>query len=186
MDNGAVVKLLQVFLRGENIWVRIHGARGQMENLRHGERGALRVRREQYHEKHTGPEEEVYVPDFPEHAELARQAGHGGGDFFMNYHFATAVRTGKPPYLDVYRGVAMSSVGILAYKSALQDSNTFEVPDFGNKRARAKYAKDDWSPDPTTHKKGDPWPSILGKRAVDERALRYAKKIWKAQGYEGE
>ena len=34
MDNGAVVKLLQVYLRGEGIWVRIHGSRGQMENLR--------------------------------------------------------------------------------------------------------------------------------------------------------
>ena len=39
MDNGAVVKLLQVYLRGESIWVRIHGSRGQMENLRQGDAG---------------------------------------------------------------------------------------------------------------------------------------------------
>ncbi len=146
----------------------------------------LRVRREQYHEKRTEPDEVIYNPDFPEHGDMARQAGHGGGDFFMNYHFAQAIRTGTPPYLDVYRGVAMSTVGILAYKSALADSNTFEVPDFREKAIRAKYAKDNWSPDPTKHKKGDPWPSILGKREPDPKAVRYAKKTWKRQGYEGE
>src|SRR5947209_5187008 len=35
MDNGAVVKLLQYNLRGEGNWVRIHGNRGLMENVRH-------------------------------------------------------------------------------------------------------------------------------------------------------
>ena len=37
---------------------------------------------------------------------------------------------GTPPFLDVYRGVAMSSVGILAWKSALEDGRPFDVPDF--------------------------------------------------------
>ena len=104
----------------------------------------------------------------------------------MNYHFARAIRTGTPPYLDVYRGVAMSAVGILAYKSALADSKTFVVPDFRDPAIRGKYARDHWSPDPTTHKKSDPWPSILGPREVDPKALRGARKIWKAQGYTGE
>ncbi len=184
MDNGAVAKLLQVYLRGESIWVRIHGATGQMENLRTGDRSMVRLRREQFHEKRTEPEEIIYKPDFPEHADLARQAGHGGGDFFMNYHFAQAIRTGKQPYLDVYRGVAMSCVGILAYRSALNDSNTVEVPDFRERAIRAKYAKDNWSPDPTKHKKGDPWPSVEGLREIDPKGLRYAKKIWRAKGWE--
>ena len=62
--------------------------------------------------------------------DLARKSGHGGGDFWTTFHFAEAIRTGKPPFLDVYRGVAMSSVGILAWKSALQDGQPFDVPDF--------------------------------------------------------
>ena len=49
MNDGSVCKLLQVSLRGEGIWVRVHGWRGQMENLRHGDALMLRVRREQYH-----------------------------------------------------------------------------------------------------------------------------------------
>ena len=33
----------------------------------------VRLRREQYHEKRTGPQEMIYRPDFPEHGDLARQ-----------------------------------------------------------------------------------------------------------------
>ena len=83
MDNGALVKLLQVYLRGEGVWVRIHGSRGQIENMRHGDRDIVRLTREQYHEEPTKPEEQIYKSEFPHHAEAAGKAGHGGGDFFM-------------------------------------------------------------------------------------------------------
>jgi predicted dehydrogenase len=183
MDNGAVVKLLQVYLRGHSIWVRIHGSRGQMENLRHGNTNMVRLRREQYHERRVDPEEQIYLPDFPEHHERATKAGHGGGDFFMNYHFAEAIRTQTQPFLDVYRGVTMSIVGPLAYRSALDDSNTVEIPDFRKTSERKRYANDHWSPDPKRRKKGDPWPSILGDIRPSDEALEYAKRIWKEKGY---
>lgn len=182
MDNGAVVKLLQVYLRGHGVWVRIHGSRGQMENLRHGDRNMVRLRREQYHEPRTDPEETIYLPDFPEHHERAKKAGHGGGDFFMNFHFAEAIRKGEPPFLDVYRGVAMSIVGPLAYRSALNDSNTVEVPDFRKPSVRKQYADDHWSPDPARRKDGDPWPSVLGDVKPSDEALAHAQKIWAQQG----
>ena len=104
----------------------------------------------------------------------------------MNYHFANAIRTGKQPYLDVYRGVAMSIVGIQAYRSALDDSNTLEIPDFRIKSNRAKYKNDTWTPDPARRGKNGPWPSILGKVTPSEKALAYAKKIWRQNGYTGE
>jgi predicted dehydrogenase len=186
MDNGAVVKLLQVHLRGESIWVRIHGSRGQMENLRGGNTHMVRLRREQYHEKQTTPLEQVYQPELPaKHAEAMR-AGHGGGDYFMNYHFAHAIRTGKQPYLNVYRGVAMAAVAILAYRSALQDSAPMEVPDLRKKAERRKFAQDDWAPnpDPAKRRKGDPGPSILGEIKPSARGLAYARRIWRSIGYE--
>ena len=186
MDNGAVVKLLQVGLRGHGVWVRIHGSRGQMENLRHGNTNMVRLRREQYHEKRTDPVEQIYLPDFPEDHEQAMQAGHGGGDYFMNYHFAEAIRKNEPPYLDVYRGVAMSIVGLLAYRSALNGSGTVEVPDFRKKSVRDQYAQDDWNPDPARHKEGYPWPSVLGNIKPTKKALDYARNIWREIGYEGE
>jgi predicted dehydrogenase len=185
MDNGAVVKLLQWGLRGESIWVRIHGSRGQMENLREGNTNMLRVRREQYHERRTTPVEQIYLPDFPEHHAEAMRSGHGGGDFFMNYHFAEAIRRNEPPYLDVYRGVAMSIVGPLAYRSALAGSATLEVPDFRKEAARRKYAKDDWSPDPAQRRAGQPWPSVRGDVRPSREGVAYARRIWRRSGYGG-
>lgn len=186
MDSGAVVKLLQVGLRGHHYGVRIHGSRGLMENLRVGDIRMVRLVREQYHEKLKDPVEQIYLPNFPEHHDLAMKAGHGGGDFFMNYHFAQAIRTGKPPYLDVYRGVAMSIIGPLAYRSALNDSNTIDIPNLRDKKVRRKFANDHWAPDPTCRKKGDPHPSIAGKITPTKQQLAYAKKIWKQNGYNGD
>jgi len=184
MDNGAVTKLLQVGLRGEGIWVRIHGSRGQMENLRHGDRNLVRVRREQYHEEPSGPVEEMYLPQFPEHHELAAATGHGGGDFFVSYHFAQAIHAGQQPFLDVYRAVAMSAVGIQAYRSALADGNTMAVPDFRQAEVRRQYAQDDWSPDPAQHRPGQPWPSIRGDLPPSAQGLEYARRIWREGGHE--
>ena len=185
MDDGAVVKLLQTYLRGHGKWVRIHGSRGQMENLRYGDRNNVRLVREQYHERRVDPEEQIYKPDFPHHASEATKAGHGGGDFFVLYHFADAIRKNEPPFLDVYRGVAMSIVGPLAYRSALNDSETIDVPDLRKESNRCEYATDDWSPDPARRKAGQPWPSIEGRIETSDKALRYAQNNWKEIGYEG-
>lgn len=183
MDNGAVVRLVQVYLRGHGVWVRLHGSRGAMENLRWGDRSMLRVRREQYHEERQHPEEVIYRPDFPDFHEQAMRAGHGGGDFFMNYHFAEAIRRKEPPFLDVYRGVTMSIIGPLAYRSALSDSNTIDVPDFRREEDREAYEDDDWRPDP---REGDPWPSIEGRKEPTEEQIAFSRQVWRERGYEGE
>ncbi|MGC9317224.1 MAG: Gfo/Idh/MocA family protein [Armatimonadota bacterium] len=183
MDNGAVVRLVQVYLRGHGVWVRVHGSRGAMENLRWGDRSMLRVRREQYHEERRHPEEVIYRPDFPEFHEEAMRAGHGGGDFFMNYHFAEAIRRNEPPFLDVYRGVTMSIIGPLAYRSALSDSNTIDVPDFRREEDRVVYEGDDWRPDP---REGDPWPSIEGRKEPTEEQVAFCREVWRQRGYVGE
>lgn len=182
MDNDATVKLLQWGLRGHGVWVRVHGSRGQMENLRHGNRDMVRLRREQWHEDRVDPEEQIYLPDFPEHHEQAMRSGHGGGDFFMNYHFANAIRTNTQPYLDVYRGVAMSAVGILAYRSALDDSATYDIPDFRNPADRKAYASDNWRPDPSSQSPDTAPCSIQGRRKPAEQGVAYAEKVWKDMG----
>jgi predicted dehydrogenase len=186
MDNGAVVKLLQVSLRGEGIWVRIHGNKGAMENLRHGDRQMVYVRRHRFDIPEGEEPEQTYRPEFPKEHARALEAGHGGGDYFVIYHFAEAIRRGEQPYLNVYRGVAMSIVGILAYRSALQDSNTVDVPDFRNTEVRGDYAKDDWNPDPAQRKEGHPWPSVLGDIQPPEEGVAYARKVWRDTGYTGE
>lgn len=186
MDNGAVLKSLHGGLRGHGNYVRIHGNKGVMENSRHGDKNQLRVWREPWEKRKGEPVETVYRPDFPEHHKEATQAGHGGGDFFTSYHFAQAIRTGEQPYLDVYRGIDMSIVGILAWQSALADAVPVDVPDFRKASVRKKFAGDDWSPDPKRKKKGQPPSSILGHIEPSDAAKSLAKKVWAKQGYAGE
>jgi predicted dehydrogenase len=186
MDNGAIAKSIHGGFRGHGNWVRIHCNGGLMENLRVGDYNMLRVRKEPFDKKPGEPVEKIYRPDFPSYARDAQRHGHGGGDFFTNYFFAQAIKTGKQPYMDVYRGVAMSIVGIQAYRSALNDSNTVEVPDLRKKSERAKYAEDDWNPDPSRHKKGYPWPSLLGDIKPPARGIAYARKIWAKSGFREE
>ena len=183
MDNGAVMKSLHGSLRGHGNYVRIHGNKGLMENSRHGDKQRLRVWREPWEKDEGEPVEIVYKPDFPVHHNEATTAGHGGGDFFTTYHFAEAIRTGEQPYLDVYRGIDMSIVGILAWRSALTDSAPIEVPDFRAESARKSYEDDDWSPDPKRKKEGQPPSSILGTIEPSEATIAYAKEVWAKQGY---
>ncbi len=184
MDNGAVVKSLHGSLRGHGNWVRIHGNRGMMENTRWGNQQMLRIRREPFEKPEGSPVEEIYLPDFPEFQEEALKAGHGGGDFFMNYHFAQAIRTGKQPYLDVYRGVTMSAVGVLAYRSVLADSAPVDVPDFRDPVARQAFANDHWSPNPAEAAPGQPLPSIYGDIVPTPEAYDYARQVWAGIGYQ--
>ena len=185
MDNDAVMKSLHGALRGHGSYVRIHGNRGVMENARHGDKQQLRVWREPWEKRRGEPTEIIYKPDFPTHHAEATRAGHGGGDFFISYHFAQAVRTGEQPYLDVYRGIDMSIAGIQAWRSVLNDSTPMEVPDFRRESVRKKYARDDWSPDPDRRGKGQPPSSLLGVLEPPTEAKKLAKKIWAKRGYHG-
>jgi predicted dehydrogenase len=189
MDNGAVFRIFGLLLPGHSNWYRIHGVRGAMEITRgpgyYGP-GQVRVWHEEWDLKPGELKERTYVPDWPEHAEQARKAGHGGGDFWTDFLFAEAIRTGKPPYLDVYRGVTMSSVGILAWKSALQDGRPFDMPDFKSERSRKAVENDHWSPWPKDAGPGQPPPSILGRVEPSRKGLAHARKVWKSAGYSGE
>ena len=183
MDNGAVVKSLHGHLRGHGNYVRIHGNRGLMENCRHGEKNRLRVWKEPWEKKRGEPTETVYRPDFPVRHGEATRTGHGGGDFFTTYHFLEAIRTDKSPYLDVYRGVDMSIAGIQAWRSVLDDSAPYEVPDFRKEAARRKYRNDHWSPDPGRAGKGQPPSSILGRFEPKAEAKDLAREVWASRGY---
>jgi predicted dehydrogenase len=186
MDNGAVFRLFQTGVPGHSIWYRIHGTRGLIEHTRgpsYWGPGQLRVVHDPWDLLPEEVSERTYLPDFPAWARKAGEAGHGGGDYFTTYYFSEAIRTGKPPYLDVYRGVAMSLVGVLAWKSALQNGAPFSVPNMRREEERQAYENDEWSPFPDDAAPGQPFPSIKGNIKPSAAAVRYARKVWQEIGY---
>ena len=190
MDSGAVFRIFGLTLPGHSNWYRVHGVRGAMEITRGpGYFGPSQVRvwHDEWDLKPGEVRERTYVPDWPEHADLARKAGHGGGDFWTCFEFAQAIRTGRRPFLDVYRGVAMSSVGILARKSALADGKPFDVPDFRRESSRKRVADDNDSPFPSHAALGYGRlpPSILGTPRPSAHGLTAAREAWRKIGYKG-
>jgi predicted dehydrogenase len=188
MDNGAVFRLFGLFVPGHSCWYRLHGTRGAMEMTRgpgYFGPGQVRVWHEEWNREVGQPLERTYAPEWPNHADEAQAAGHGGGDFWTNLRFAEAIRTGEPPFLDVYRGVAMSCVGILGWRSAQADGAPQAVPDFRVEASRAAFENDHWSPWPDGTGDGTAPPSILGRHEPNPAGAAAARRIWTATGYQG-
>ena len=183
MDNGAVFRIFGLMLSSEHrVKYEIHGERGVMGTSGWNQ---IRVHHEAWLRDKGQPQARTYTPDWPEHGDLAAKAGHGGGDFWTNFHFANAIRSGKPPYLDVYRGVAMCSVGILAWRSALEDGTPLAMPDFRKESERKKFENDNWSPWQDGTGDGKAPPSIQGYKKPNTKAVEKAREAWNKIGYKG-
>ena len=145
-DDGSVFRVVGWAQYGahDNTY-RICGTKGQIENLRGDGRIMLRYNACDVPE---GMEEtNAYYPEWQEEdKELASNAGHGGGDYFVMKEFFECINTGKRPVFDVYFGVTLSAVAILAHKSALQYGVPYDIPDFHLEEDRVKYENDFDSP----------------------------------------
>ena len=186
MDNGSVFRIFGMSVAGHSNWYRVHGTLGAMETTRGpGYFGPEQVRvwHDEWDLKKGQVKDRVYSPEWPSHGDLAKKSGHGGGDFWTNFEFANAIRSGKQPYLDVYRGVAMSSVGIIGWKSCLENGLSFELPDFKKEESRKKYEDDNWSPWPKDARLTQPPPSLLGFPKPTKKGLEFSRKIWRGMGY---
>jgi predicted dehydrogenase len=149
LDNGAVFKSLHGFLEaGQQAWVRIHGDRGLMENLRHGDTRTLRVVWDVAAGEDGRRAEEAFLPWPPEFpATDADPLGDGVAEILMLRDFASAVRDQKAPGQDVYFGVELSITGVQAMRSSQAGSLPVEVPDLRRPEVRRSQAADDWFPD---------------------------------------
>jgi predicted dehydrogenase len=149
LDNGAVSKSLHGFLEGsQQAWVRLHGDRGLLENLRHGDTRTLRVVWDVEQGEDWRRAEEVYLPWPPEFpATDADPMGDGVAETLMLRDFASAVRRQTAPDQDVYFGVELSITGIQAMRSSLAGSLPVEVPDLRRPDVRRAFPADDWFPE---------------------------------------
>jgi hypothetical protein len=138
MDTGAYLKSLHGFLQGEQepepSWIRLHGSRGLLENLRHGDSRRVRVRKEAWTTPSGQVEDTVHDPVWER-----------GDDALVCESFARAMQTGEPPYFDVYWGVIASLVGICGLRSLLRSSVPVAIPDLRQEDVRHEYESDDWN-----------------------------------------
>jgi predicted dehydrogenase len=149
LDNGTVFKSLHGFLEaGQQAWVRLHGDRGLMENLRQGDTRTLRVVWDVEDGDDWRRAEEVYLPWPPELPGTdADPLGDGVAETLMLRDFAEAVRHRTAPDQDVYFGVELSITGIQAMRSSLAGSPPVEVPDLRRPEVRRACAADGWFPE---------------------------------------
>ena len=120
---------------------RIACTKGQMENVRGmGEKVMLRYNAWDVPE---GMEENnLYEPE--EKLEMAKNAGHGGGDMYAVKEFLDCIREGRRPMFDVYFATCISSVAILGFRSLLGLGVPYDIPDFRYENDRKKY-ENDWA-----------------------------------------
>ncbi|MCX6358606.1 MAG: Gfo/Idh/MocA family oxidoreductase [Armatimonadetes bacterium] len=180
---GAVFRLWGLMMGSiHRVRYELHGERGMIATAEPDHWGFVRRHTEEWMRKSGDPNDITYRPDWPEHGDLARASGHGGGDFWTSFHFANAIRAGEQPYLDVYRGAAMSAVGILAWRSCLADGAPQTVPDFRDEEARKAVEHDHWSPFPEDAGPGQPPPSIRGLIEPSPEAIAHAREVWDEHG----
>jgi len=181
MDNGAVFRIWGLMMNSiHRIRYELHGERGLLGAEANGQ---VRVHHEPWLRRPGQKLDQTYKADWPEHGDLAARAGHGGGDFWTMFHFANAIRSGRQPYLDVYRATAMAAVSILGWRSCLENGLPFAIPDFKTKSARKALAADPWSPFPEDAGPGQPPVSLCGNRKPSAKAIAHARSEWKKQGY---
>jgi predicted dehydrogenase len=184
MDNGAVFRIWGLMMNSiHRVRYEVHGDRGLISTAEPNHWTNVRIHHESWMRKAGEKLENTYLPDWPGNAEQADRAGHGGGDYWTCHYFADAIRTGRTPYLDVYRATAMAAVSILGWRSCLDDGAPFAIPDFRKKAARKPFIKDQWSPFPQDVGPGQPPPSLNGYIKPSATAIGHARTEWKKLGF---
>lgn len=125
---------------------RICGEHGQIENVR-GSGNKVMLNYDKWNIPEGMEEHNYYKPEFPEEDKpLLEKAGHGGSDFYVFREFISCIRENRRPEFDEYFATTMASVGILAHRSILDGSKTFDVPDFHKEEDRKLYENDFLTP----------------------------------------
>lgn len=150
MDEGVIFRV-----GGDNMfgsmgnWYRLSCDNGNIEAVR-GQDPKVRLAINPWAlKKESGYNtENVYTPEETELDKKAVGAGHGGSDFFVTYNFVQDLLNHQKPFMDVYRATALSAVGILGWRSALNNSEQLDIPDFSKKEDRDRVRNDTQAPQP--------------------------------------
>jgi hypothetical protein len=104
--------------------------------------------------------------------ELAAKTGHGGGDFWVLYHFARQILEGEPAPFDILAAADVTIPGILARRSALANGAPIEVPDF-----RDAAQRDAWRDDHGAQERFDHVSGLFGEAGADPVAQQFSRTV---------
>ena len=185
LDNGCVVRIY-AGVAGHSCAYALHGQTGAMESVHgHGYFGpeTLRVWHEPWELAEGQVQEKTYLPPWPSDSELADSTGHGGGDFFVEKAWATAIRTGEPPFMDAYHGIMCSNVGIMAWKSAHNNGAFMRVPDLHSPADCEEMLEDNWTPFKGVENSRLYPEEMRWQRVILPEQYDLAREEWKKLGY---
>ena len=145
-DNDAVFRVpgCAMFAPHGN-WYRLACTDGAVETVR-GDQGQIRVNYVPWNLPEGEVEEKFYRPEWVTNNELAKNAGHGGGDFWVTYNFIEYLKGNQGPDFDVYKATSMAATAIQAWRSVINGNASYPIPDFRNKADRLAYANDNLTP----------------------------------------
>ncbi len=156
-DTGAVFRINgSTYLASRGNWYRIAGEKGAAETVRGNDRSVtVRFNSWSRPDKNV-PRISTYEPLYPEHEEQASKCTHSGSDYWITKQFIDCLDArisgkdkGAEHFLNVYRAAAISAVGILGWRSALNGGMPYDIPDFTDEGQRRSYENDDLTPFPT-------------------------------------
>jgi predicted dehydrogenase len=150
-DDGSVFRFTGcATFGGHHNAYRVCGTEGQIENIR-GLGGKMVLHLNKWSKPEDREEISMYDAKWNDaDEELIKKSGHGGGDYLTVRMFLECIEAGEqPPHpFDVYSATVMSSVCMLAHRSALEGGTAYDVPDFRNEEDRKKYENDYITPFP--------------------------------------
>jgi predicted dehydrogenase len=73
--------------------------------------------------------DEFLPADWRQREELARQTGHGGGDFYVIADFVDAILKGEEPPIGIDEAMDMTLPGLISQQSILEEGRWLPVPD---------------------------------------------------------
>ena len=148
MDSGAIFRTTSCASLGPSgKWFRLACENGTIETVR-GDQESIKYTYNSW----SKPENEELTKTYDAHPEVVTESqgasGHGGSDYRICLAFVDYLKDRMVPFFDVYRSAALSAVGILAWRSVLEDGKGFRIPDFKDKEDRKAVADDFLTPFP--------------------------------------
>lgn len=149
MEGGALFRISgSCSFGGHGNWYRLGCEKGGIETVR-GNIEKVRLTVNDWNltdgNRMYGTECE-YLPEQTELGQKAASTGHGGSDYFICRHFLDVLSGKEEPFLSACDAAAISAVGILGWRSVLEDSKQMNIPDFSKKEERDKVRDDDRNP----------------------------------------